>query len=120
MVTGYSGIFGISVLGIATIFFVLPIDAIILISDGYLHAVLVCIIACIDTAIGELSAYYVGRAGRKIVDLKIKKKKGFSKVERMFRKCGFWTILIFSFTPLPMDVIGLVCRGTKYNAKKSL
>lgn len=118
LVSGYAGVFGISVLGTATIFFVLPIDAIIFASGGYLNPVLAGIIAGIGTALGELSAYYVGRAGRKLVDIKRKKKKKFSKVERMFRKYGFWTIPIFSFTPLPMDVIGLVCGGTKYNVKK--
>ncbi len=117
LVSGYAGVFGISVLGTATIFFVLPIDAIIFASGGYLNPLLSGIIAGMGTALGELSAYYVGRAGRKLVDLK-RKKKALIKVERMFRKYGFWTIPIFSFTPLPMDVIGLVCGGTRYNVKK--
>jgi len=75
-------------------------------------------IAGVGSAIGELSAYYVGRAGRKIVDIKRKKGKEFSRVERMFHRYGFWAIPVFSFTPLPMDIIGLFCGGIKYNVKK--
>jgi len=118
LVSGYLGLFGISILGTATIFIVFPIDAIILAAGGYLHPILAGIIAGVGTAIGELSAYYVGRAGRKIVE--IKRKKGFSRAERIFHRYGFWTIPFFAFTPLPMDIIGLFCGGIKYSVKKFL
>lgn len=119
-VSGYLGIFGISILGTATIFFIIPIDAVIFTSGGYLNPVLAGLIAGLGSAIGELSAYYVGRAGRKIIELKGKRSKVFSKAEKMFHKYGFWTIPIFAFSPLPMDIIGLVCGGAKYNVKKFL
>jgi len=116
--SGYLGLFVVSIIGSATILFIFPSDAIILASGGFLNPILAGIIAGVGSAIGELSAYYVGRAGRKIVDIKRKKKKEFSKTERMFHKYGFWTIPVFSFTPLPMDIIGLFCGGIKYNVKK--
>ncbi len=115
---GYLGLFVISIIGTATILFPFPVDAIIFASGGFLNPILSGIIAGVGSAIGELTSYYMGRAGRKVVSIKRKKKKEFSKAEKLFHKYGFWAIPIFAFTPLPMDIIGLVCGGIKYNVKK--
>jgi len=114
---GYLGLFIISIIGTATILFPFPIDVIIFASGGFLNPILSGIIAGIGSAIGELTSYYTGRAGRKVISMR-KEKKIFLKTKKLFNKYSFWIIPIFAFTPLPMDIIGLVCGGLNYNVKK--
>jgi len=115
---GYFGIFIVSIIGTATILFPFPVDIIIFTSSGFFNPLLIGIIAGIGSAIGELTSYYIGRAGRKFVIIKIKEGERFSKAEKLLNKYGFWTIPLFAFTPLPMDIIGLICGNIKYSVKK--
>jgi membrane protein YqaA with SNARE-associated domain len=114
---GYLGIFIISVLGTATLFFPLPVDGIIFALGSELNPWVLGIIAGIGMTLGELTAYYAGYIGTTLV----KKRRHITKigkVRNVFQKYGFFTIPLFAFTPLPFDIIGIFCGIIKYDVKK--
>ena len=122
---GYLGVFIASILGSATVILPMPLFLLIFFAGSILNPFLVGIIAGVGSAIGELVAYAVGFGGRKIVDKKkVKlKKQGLGKWFRrgqawMHKRGGFLVIFLFAATPLPDDVIGIICGSIKYDLKK--
>ena len=59
----------------------------------------------------------MGYGGKKIAEKKISG-KSYNKAKKYFERWGFASIVLFAITPLPMDVIGLIAGGFKYNIKK--
>lgn len=113
---GYVGIFIVSLITASTIFFPLPGDALIFLAGSTFNPLLTSICASLGSTIGELTAYYIGFAGKGITD--VDKKKRFKRYKKWFDKHGFLLIPIFAFTPLPMDIIGIICGSLEYNKKK--
>ena len=79
---------------------------------------LVGLVAGVASTIGEMSTYLIGRGGGKV----FQEKKGarFAKVEAWFRRRGFWAVIVFAFTPLPMDLIGFIAGVAEYPVKRFL
>jgi membrane protein YqaA with SNARE-associated domain len=103
----------------------LPLFVLIFFAGGLLNPFLVGVIAGIGSAIGELVAYAVGFGGRRVIDRKkVKlKKRGLGQWLRrgeawMHKRGGFFVIFIFALTPLPDDVIGIICGSIKYDIKR--
>ena len=121
---GYIGVFLASVIGSATVIFPLPIFLVIFMAGAALNPFLVGIVAGVGSAIGELIAYGVGFGGRKLLEKKIElKKKGLGYWLRrgqkwMHRTGGFFVVFLFAATPLPDDVIGIICGSIRYDIKK--
>ena len=79
------------------------------------------IVAGLGSAIGELVGYLIGLGllyGKKKISRK--KENKYSKlVKKWFRrKRGMAIIFIFALTPLPDDIVGIVCGAIKYDVKK--
>ncbi|HDD46549.1 MAG TPA: DedA family protein [Candidatus Aenigmarchaeota archaeon] len=110
---GYAGIFLVSMIGSASILLPVPTDMILFLSSAILNPLLVGTIAAVGSAIGELTGYYAGYLGRKIL-----RKNDEAKFDRIIKKYGFLAIVIFSFTPLPMDIMGIAAGGVKYSVRK--
>ena len=122
---GYLGVFVSSVIGSATVILPMPLFLLIFTAGAFLNPFLVGIIAGVGSAIGELVGYAVGFGSRKLLEKKKKtiKKKGLGYwlhkgQEWMHRRGGFFVIFIFALTPLPDDVIGIICGSIKYDLKK--
>ncbi len=115
---GYLGIFIISIIGNATLFFPVPVGLIIFASGAVLNPWIVGLVAGIGCSIGELTGYVVGLGGRAIAGKKAEKSKSLQKAEKMFKKYGFWAIPVLAFAPFVMDFIGLVAGSVKYNPYK--
>jgi membrane protein YqaA with SNARE-associated domain len=117
---GYLGIFFISVIGCSTIILPIPVDIIVFSAGAVLNPYAVGIIAGLGCAIGEMTAYGVGFAGRKVYERRKRKpRKKFKRVQEIFHRYGFWAISILSFIPiLPFDLVGLFSGSVKYNTKK--
>lgn len=123
---GYIGVFASSLIGSASIVLPVPIFFLIFTSGALLDPLLVGIIAGIGSAAGELVAYAIGFGGRKLIDKRKKKIKIKKNMQEWFRlgerwmhkHGGFIVILIFSATPLPDDIIGIICGSIKYDIKK--
>lgn len=121
---GYLGVFIASVIGSASVILPMPLFVLIFFAGGFLNPFLVGIMAGIGSAIGELIAYAVGFGSRKIIDRKKRKvKSNLIKWFRigeswMHRRGGFFVVFIFALTPLPDDIIGIICGSIKYDLKK--
>jgi len=114
---GYLGVFVLSFLSSATLFFPLPVDGMIFTLGSKLNPWVLGIIAGIGASLGELTAYYAGYVGTILVE-KRKHLGKINKVRAMFQKYGFFTIPLFAFTPLPFDVLGIFCGAIRYDVKK--
>lgn len=116
---GYLGIFLISFIASASIFLPVPAFILVFIFGGILNPFLIGIFAGAGCALGELSGYFLGRGGRKIIEKKYK--KGLDKYKKLLKpKIMFPVIILFAATPLPDDVVGIVCGMIKYDIKKFL
>jgi len=113
---GYLGLFVVSVVTTASVFIpVFPTDALIFGAGAFLHPLLVGVVAGIGTAIGEITSYLVGMVAR--APLKRWEHK-LLQAETMLRKYGFGAIVLFSATPLPMDIMALLCGMLRYDLLK--
>src|SRR3989338_2753667 len=119
---GYLGIFLASLIGSASIFLPLPSFLIVTAAGTTLNPVLVGVAAGLGAAIGELVGYliWIGLLyGKKRISKKKKENKYSKIVKKWFaKKRGAAIIFIFAITPLPDDIIGIVCGAIKYDVKK--
>ncbi len=115
-VTGYFGIFVVSLIGSASIVLPVPFIIVVFSSAAFLNPFLVGLSAGAGAAIGELSGYGAGYGAQTLI---AKHRKWFSLAEHWFQKRGgFFVIFIFAATPLPFDVVGLMSGAMKYPVKK--
>ncbi len=116
---GYLGVFLISLISTSTIFLPAPLYLIIILSSAYgMNPLLLAVISAAGMSIGELTSYFIGLGGNKL--LESKHKKGLRKFEKLFKKYGFFAILITAFLPFPFDVVGISAGIGKYEIKKFL
>lgn len=117
---GYIGIFVASFVGSASVILPVPVFALIFSAGAILNPVLVGIFAGVGSGLGELTGYGIGFAGNKtIARYKKKHLQWFLLAEKWFQKHrGFWIIFIFAASPLPDDIIGILCGIMKYPVKK--
>ena len=117
---GYLGIFLASLIGSASILLPLPASLITFTFGAILNPLIVGIVAGTGSAIGELTSYFVGAAGGKIVKKKKHdNKKLFMNIKKRFsRKPGFLLIVLFAVTPFVFDIMGIFCGIIRYDIKK--
>jgi membrane protein DedA with SNARE-associated domain len=119
---GYAAVFLISLLGTSTLFIPFPLDIIISFAFGSgLNPVLIGIFAGLGSSLGELTGYFVGLGGRSIIKEKrinAKTSKIVSFITSLFKKHGFFIIIIAAFVPFPFDVIGISAGIGNYDIKK--
>lgn len=126
---GYLGVFLASLIGAASIFLPLPSFALVIAAGSQLDPFWVGIISGVGAAIGEMTAYGLGY-GIHHVRKRLRKKKAKDKKRTEEKKwtstfhrwfhhhLGFAMIVVFAFTPLPDDIIGIYCGAIRYDAKK--
>ena len=115
---GFLGVFLVSFVGSATVILPAPVFLAIFIAGKVMNPWLVGLIGGPGAAFGELVAYYVGRGGKKLVR-KQEHHKLLEKAKVWLEKRGaFPVIVLFAATPLPDDVIGILCGLIKYDIKK--
>ncbi len=117
---GYLGIFLASLIGSATIFLPVPSFLIVTAAGTTMNPLAVGVVAGLGSAIGELVGYGIGRGivyGKGKVT---KKQHKYAKtVARWFsEKKGPVIIFLFALTPLPDDIVGIVCGTIKYDLRK--
>lgn len=113
---GYLGLFFVEVLFTGSVLIPLAADPLVFIAGGIMNPFVVGIITGVAAAIGECVAYFVGKEGKYV--LNNKRKKWLKKAHIWFKKHGFIMLPIFAFTPLPCDVIGIVCGMINYDLKR--
>ena len=115
---GLLGVFLVSFIGSATVILPAPIFLAIFAAGSVLNPWLVGLVGGLGAAFGELTAYYVGMGGKRLVK-KDEHNKWLERARAWFDKRGaFPVIVLFAATPLPDDVLGLLCGLIKYDIKK--
>ena len=114
---GYLGIFLISLIGSATILFPVPAFFVVFASGAVLNPWLVGIAAGAGSALGELTGYGIGFAGEKAISKK--HEKWLKRANEWAGKYKMFTVIvIFAATPLPDDIVGILCGVIKYDVKR--
>ncbi len=115
---GILGVFLVSFVGSATVLLPAPVFLAIFAAGSVMNPWLVGLVGGLGAAFGELVAYYVGRGSKKLIK-KEEHNKWLEKARKWFDKKGaFPVIVLFAATPLPDDIIGLLCGLIKYDIKK--
>jgi uncharacterized membrane protein YdjX (TVP38/TMEM64 family) len=104
---GYPGIFLVSLLSNSTIIFPLPGVLITSAMGAVFNPFWVAVIAGLGAALGELSGYLAGMAGKFVVE----KKDWYEKIMRAMQKYGAWIILVLAVIPNPFFDLAGVAAG---------
>jgi membrane protein YqaA with SNARE-associated domain len=116
---GYFGIFIVSFIGSATVILPLPAFIVVFVMGAIMNPWLVAISAASGNAIGELTGYVLGRGGERLI--KGKYKEGVEKYKLWFKKDRtFILIVLFAATPLPDDIVGIICGLFNYDLRRFL
>jgi uncharacterized membrane protein YdjX (TVP38/TMEM64 family) len=109
----YLIVFAATLLSSLTIVAPVPIAATLMIAAAAeWNPVLVSLSASIGGAFGELSGYYAGYLGKKILIGEYTKE--YDRVASWINRYGFWAISFLAFQPvLPFDVAGLIAGSLK-------
>lgn len=123
---GVLALFFISIIANASLFFPLPIDlflapiaAVEFFNLGIFSPLLLGVVVATGASIGEFSGYIIGYLGITTFN-KMSKKEIYQLVllRDKLEEVGLPLLIIFAFTPLPFDVIGIAAGLAKYNMSK--
>jgi len=116
---GYLGVFVVTLLSSFSIVLPLPGTIVVLGAAAIWNTALVALIASIGGTLGELTAYFVGYAGRAVIAPKDSQR--YQAVEWWMKRHGGWAIFLFAFFPfLIFDFVGLAAGMLKYPVQKLL
>jgi membrane protein YqaA with SNARE-associated domain len=108
---GYAGIFLVSFLSNATIILPTPSLALVFAMGSALPFLLLGLVAGTGEALGELTGYAAGFAGRGIVE----KRKHYWQMSRWMQRRGGITVFVLSLLPNPFfDLAGIVAGTLRY------
>lgn len=83
-----------------------------------LNPVICCLTGGIGTALGELTGYFCGLTGRRILHAQ---STIFTKIQCGITNYGFYTVLLFAFLPFPVfDFVGVTAGVSKMSISKYL
>ena len=111
---GYLGTFVLSVATNATILLPMPSILMILPLGATFNPLYIGLAAVIGGAIGEMTAYVVGYAGRGIWN----NNPNYIKAVGWLKKWGMLVVFVFSVTPMPLDIMGIAAGNLRLPAWK--
>lgn len=112
---GYIGVFIASFIGNASILFPLPVIFFVYTTAPYFNPFLLSIVASMGATLGEGTGYVLGYGVDYEVHIdKTRFNKQYISAKKLFKKHGPLTITLFAATPLPDDIIGLICGAIRY------
>ena len=116
---GYLGLFFVSAMGTSTIFIPVPTFIFVFSFGAVLNPFFVAFFSAIGSALGELTGYFVGLGGKKLLEKKYRNQ--IKKVKKTFNKYGadVW-LIIAAATPVPNDILTIFCGLIKYDWKRFL
>ncbi|MEM3676798.1 MAG: VTT domain-containing protein [Candidatus Bathyarchaeia archaeon] len=110
---GYIGIFAAMALTSSSILLPIPGYLTVIFASPFLNPYLVAIAAGSGAALGELTSYLLGLGGRKIIG----NRGELETAKHIYSRYGAWSIFIFAATPLPFDIIGIICGALMIDLK---
>jgi len=115
---GYAGAFLVSIFGNFTVFFPVPFVVTIYAFGATLNPLLLGLVCGVGSAVGEFSAYLIGRGGRKIIDDRYGERLESAKL--LVQEYGMAVIFVFAVLPLPDDLILIPLGMLRYSLKKAM
>ena len=111
--TAYLVIFVISLVSKASIIVPVPIFVAIMITAAqYWNPVLIALAASVGGALGEITGYYAGYLGKRIIHLE--NAPGYDRLVGWMKRYGPWGIFLISLQPiLPFDIAGLLAGASR-------
>lgn len=118
--TAYLLVFGVTLLSNAAILVPVYIHVSIMMAAAqYWNPALIALAASVAGALGEMTGYYAGYLGKRIVHLE--NAPGYDRLVGWMKRYGPWGIFIISVQPiLPVDVAGLLAGASKLQVWKFL
>ena len=113
---GYLGSFLISLVANGTIILPMPGIIVLFALGATFNPWLIGITAGTGGAIGELTGYAAGFSGRGI----LRNNSLYIRAVGWVRKWGIWVVLLFTVTPLPLDVVGIAAGALRFPIWKFL
>jgi len=108
----YLVVFTVTLLSSATIIFPAPGVVVLMAAAAKWNPAIVAIVASIGGTLGELTGYYAGYFGRKI--LVTEYRAGYERAVGWMNRYGLWTTAVFAFVPvLIFDLVGLAAGALK-------
>ncbi len=107
---GYLGVFVVSLILNATV--IVPVSAMAIIASmggAMPFPFLVGVIGGIGAAIGEMTGYIAGRAGREL----LAKNKIYIRVEGWVQRWGMMAVFVLSIFPFLFDIVGIIAGATR-------
>jgi membrane protein YqaA with SNARE-associated domain len=112
--SAYLVVFGITLLCNAAVLIpvVYPHLSVMIIAATYWDPFIIALIASVAGALGEITGYYVGYLGKRIV--RLEKAPGYGRLAGWMERYGPWGIFLISLQPiLPVDIAGLLAGAAK-------
>ncbi len=101
---GYLGVFGLALLGNATVIIPAPAFMTALAAGRSLNPWLVGLLSGVGAGLGETTGYIVGREGHTILN----QQQRFQSIRQQVERFGPWAVCFFAAIPNPlMDIAGM-------------
>ncbi len=102
---GYLGIFLVGLIGAASVIIPVPTTVVLLgaAATGVFDPFLLAIAFGLGSAVGQLTSYAVGYAGRVLVGKKYERR--MSAMLKIFERYGMIAVFVFALTPLPDSLL---------------
>ncbi|MBI4010162.1 MAG: VTT domain-containing protein [Candidatus Aenigmarchaeota archaeon] len=119
---GYVALFFGSIISASTVIIPMPLYVLIFFASSLgLNILLVSIVSGIGSGIGEITGYWVGAGGRKILGKKIKKMpKKLGNFSKFIKDYGIFAVFALGVLPFPFDIVGIISGASNLGMKKFL
>ena len=113
---GYLGAFAVCFLGNVTILLPVPFALVVYAFGATLDPLILGLVSGVGCTVGELSAYLVGRGGRRIMDRRYGDR--LDAVERLIDRYGAIVVFLAALLPIPDDLILVPLGILKYDLRR--
>ena len=115
---GYLGAFIICIVGNISIILPVPFALVVYGFGSTLNPFILGVVAGVGSTIGEMSAYFIGRGGRRVIEDRYGNR--LDAVRKLIERHGVMVIILVSLLPIPDDLLLIPLGMMKYPAKKLL
>ncbi|RLG56755.1 MAG: hypothetical protein DRN83_03320 [Hadesarchaea archaeon] len=115
---GYLGVFLVGLVGAASVIIPVPSTVVLLgiATTGFFDPFLLAVAFGLGSAVGQLTSYVVGYAGRVVVGKKYKRR--MNAMLKIFEHYGMIAVFIFALTPLPDSLLFIPMGLVHYSLLK--
>jgi uncharacterized membrane protein YdjX (TVP38/TMEM64 family) len=111
-ILAYLIVFGGTFLASCTIILPAPGAALVITAASIWNPVIVALVASAGSALGEITGYYAGYLGKKIII--DEQKAAYQQATSWMKRYGMWAVFVVSVIPFVLfDIIGLVAGALK-------